>query len=84
MATENRFEYGCEILGNYTATATWRRLKKDYEIGSKYAPSVMIFCSSVSEDGVFIPASEIILVGAEALRALRKTIDEALKNSKDE
>lgn len=76
--TTKPFITGAVVLGGYGQVATWRYKNPDAEYKSNRAPMVAILQAETSEDGVLSPARDVTICGADALRALRSAIDEAL------
>ena len=77
MQVNNFFEMGAVNLGAFGLTASWRRSVVDAKL--RYQPAVMIQCASGGDDGVHIPACDIVVSGVDGLLALRNAIDCALR-----
>lgn len=71
-------ERGAEVLQDTGNVATWKRYNPD--TGTfKYQPMLVIqVCGGLGPEG-YEPPQSITLSGVEALIALRKAIDEAIK-----
>ena len=82
MQVKDFFEMGAVSLGVYGLTASWRRSTVDAKM--KYQPSVMIQCASGIDEGVCIPACDVVISGTDGLLALREAIDCALKYECDD
>lgn len=73
-----QYEVGAVVLGYVGNVATWRRPStSDRRLQS--SPMLTIQMCSSTDDGAYTPATDVRLIGAVALRALRVAIDEALK-----
>jgi len=79
MSYSTLFECGAVCLEAVGKTASWRRTRPNVDQYGRWAPMVVIQTSSASDEGVFTPAECVTVSGADALRALRDAIDEALK-----
>lgn len=79
MSTQ-QFITGAVVLGGYGQVATWRRDNPEAEYKRNWAPVLMIFQAETSEEGAISPARDVTIHGADALRALRSAIDEALND----
>lgn len=77
MAIIKYFDVGAEVLGYVGMVASWRRPVYDYK--QRYQPMLVIMAASNTDDGAHTPAESITIADRDALIALRKAIDEALK-----
>jgi hypothetical protein len=78
MQTNDVFEFDATCLGVCGLTATWRRTRPDIEKG-RWEPLLVIKAASATDEGAFIPASDISITSVQGMLALRAAIDEALK-----
>ena len=77
MSTKSTIhEFDAIPLGSMGVVAPWRR---PIEAESRFPPSVIIMPCSTTEEGVFTPASDVLVFGAYALKALRAAINMALR-----
>ena len=74
------FVVGAEVLGYVGVVATWRRpvggLRRD--------PMLVIQSCADTVNGVYTPAQSVTISGRDGLLALRKAIDEALKEQSND
>ena len=77
MQSNAAFEFDAVCLGTVGMTAAWRRAKVD--LSKRYVPMLVISQSCSSDDGVFMPASDVTVATIAGLVALRDAINEALK-----
>lgn len=78
MATAKFFDVGAEVLGYVGLVASWRRPTLEYK--QRYQPVLVIMAASNTDEGAHTPAESITITDRDALIALRKAIDEALKD----
>ena len=73
------FETGALTIGYVGSVASWRRTPPSGRAGMRREPMLIIsFCADIDE-GVYTPATSIVINTVVGLRALRAAIDEALK-----
>lgn len=73
----NSIERGAEILGYVGVVASWQRYTPDAK--QRYQPYVILQSMGGMGDSGFEPAQTISIHNKEALLALKKVVEEALK-----
>ena len=73
----SNIERGAEILGYVGVVASWQRYTQD--VKPRYQPYVVLQSIGGMGDAGFEPAQSITIQNKEALIALKKVVEEALK-----
>lgn len=78
MIKYGNMEIGADCMA-FGLTVTWRRYAADAGLTNTHHSAISIQQTSTADDGIFAPAVDIQVTGAQSLRILRNAIDEALK-----